>query len=128
MGDDYMWEPGWEPENTITLELNENSQWADIYTVATNNVFDNVLSSSVVDQIADRNIHIESDIVIERDGIESVKVLETMMEQKLQIQALTDMIGEMVKTKNFDIEWDLEKRVEQKKFLNKLGEDPKNDL
>ena len=37
------------------------------------------------------------------------------------------MIKEMVETKNFNIEWDLQKRVDQKKFLNKLGEDP-NDL
>lgn len=52
---------------------------------------------------------------------ESVRVAETLVEQKLQIEALTDMIGEMVKTKNFDIDWDLERRVEQKRFLNKLG-------
>lgn len=122
MGDDYMWE--YEDNKTITVDLNQDSTWNDIYTVATNNV----LSSAIVNTDVNQNIHIENDIVIERDGVESVKVLETMMEQKLQIQALTDMIGEMVKTKNFDIEWDLEKRVEQKKFLTKLAEDPKNDL
>lgn len=121
MGDDYMWEHA--EGKTITFEM-KDSTWNDVYTVATNNV----LSPAIVNTDVNQNIHIENDIVIERDGIESVKVLETMMEQKLQIQALTDMIGEMVKTKNFDIEWDLEKRVEQKKFLNKLGEDPKNDL
>jgi hypothetical protein len=47
--------------------------------------------------------------------------LETMREQQLQIEALTDMIGEMVKTKNFDIDWDLSKRVEQKRFIKKLS-------
>ena len=52
---------------------------------------------------------------------ESVRVAETLLEQRLQIEALTDMIGEMVKTKNFDIDWDLDRRVEQKRFLNKLG-------
>jgi hypothetical protein len=29
----------------------------------------------------------------------------------------------MVKTKNFDVELDIEKRGEQKKFLKRLGED-----
>lgn len=58
----------------------------------------------------------------QRNG-ETLKVAATIRQQKYEIEALTDIIKEMVKTKNFDVELDIEKRVEQKKFLTKLGED-----
>ena len=69
-----------------------------------------------------RDLHVEGDI-ISRKGSETLNVTEIIHEQKLQIESLTDMIQEMIENKTFDIEWDLEKRVEQKKFLNKLSGD-----
>lgn len=62
------------------------------------------------------------DVVIEDDVNGDLRVAETMREQTLQIEALTDMIQEMVEKKSFDIDWDLEKRVEQKRFIKKLSE------
>ena len=52
------------------------------------------------------------------DGID---VVETMKEQRIQIEALTDMINDMVETKDFNVKWNLEERVTHKKFLEKLG-------
>ena len=62
------------------------------------------------------------DVVIVDDVNEDLRIAETIREQTLQIEALTDMIQEMVEKKNFDIDWDLEKRVEQKRFIKKLSE------
>lgn len=64
-----------------------------------------------------------TEIEIQQSGGETLKVAATIRQQKYEIEALTDIIKEMVKTKNFDVELDIEKRVEQKKFLKRLGED-----
>ncbi len=64
-----------------------------------------------------------TEIEIEQSNGETLKVAATIRQQKYEIEALTDIIKEMVKTKNFDVELDIEKRVEQKKFLKRLGED-----
>lgn len=55
------------------------------------------------------------------DDCETIKLLETLKEQKMQIEALSEIIADMAIKKDFNIEYDLEKRVEQKRFLNKLG-------
>jgi len=65
-----------------------------------------------------------TEIEIHQSNGETLKVAATIRQQKYEIEALTDIIKEMVKTKNFDVELDIEKRVEQKKFLDKLGENP----
>ncbi len=64
-----------------------------------------------------------TEIEIEQSNGETLKVAATIRQQTYEIEALTDIIKEMVKTKNFDVELDIEKRVEQKKFLKRLGED-----
>jgi len=64
-----------------------------------------------------------TEIEIQQSSGETLKVAATIRQQKYEIEALTDIIKEMVKTKNFDVELDIEKRVEQKKFLKRLGED-----
>ena len=64
-----------------------------------------------------------TELEIEQSNGETLKVAATIRQQKYEIEALTDIIKEMVKTKNFDVELDIEKRVEQKKFLKRLGED-----
>ena len=61
-----------------------------------------------------------TEIIVERNG-GNIKLIETIQEQQMQIQALTDMISEMVEQGDFKIDWDLEKRVDQKKFLKKLS-------
>ena len=69
-----------------------------------------------------QDTHFTGDVVIVDDVNEDLRVAETIREQTLQIEALTDMIQEMVEKKNFNIDWDLEKRVEQKRFIKKLSE------
>ena len=64
-----------------------------------------------------------TEIEIHQSNGETLKVAATIRQQTYEIEALTDIIKEMVKTKNFDVELDIEKRVEQKKFLKRLGED-----
>lgn len=75
----------------------------------------------------DPDLHVEGDI-ISRKGGEEMNVTQIIHDQTLQIEALSDMIKEMIETKNFDIDWDLERRVEQKKFLNKLSGDRHGNL
>lgn len=57
---------------------------------------------------------------VDSSDCETIDLLRTLKEQKMQIEALSEMISEMVQKKDFNIEWDLDKRIEQKKFLNKL--------
>lgn len=66
---------------------------------------------------------VEGDVVIKNYGEDSIDVYNTIREQKLQIEALSEMIAEMVEKKDFNIDWDLNKRVEQKRFLQKLSKD-----
>jgi hypothetical protein len=103
------------PEDTLTIS--DVTDIGDLITVDTN------IDWSKISINTDNNTYMEGDLIFQPDGEKPVHVLETLREQKLQIEALTDMIGEMVKTKNFDIDWDLEQRVEKKKFLKKLGDD-----
>lgn len=67
--------------------------------------------------------YVEGDITITQDG-EDIKLGETIARQTLEIESLTDILTEMVATKNFDVDMNISKRVEQKRFLKKLGEDP----
>jgi|15BtaG_2_1085339.scaffolds.fasta_scaffold00177_8 hypothetical protein len=63
----------------------------------------------------------DRDIVINHDNQGDIKVGETLRRQTYEIEVLTDIIKEMVLTKNFDVEIDIEKRIDQKIFLNKLS-------
>ena len=54
-------------------------------------------------------------------NIQGTCVLKELQLQTLQIEALTDIIEEMLKEKRFDIEFDLKKRVDQKLFIKKLS-------
>jgi hypothetical protein len=101
------------PEDTLTIS--DVTDIGDLITVDTNIDWSNININT------DNNTYMKGDLIFQPDGEEPVHVLETMREQQLQIEALTDMIGEMVKTKNFDIDWDLSKRVEQKRFIKKLS-------
>ena len=69
----------------------------------------------------DPDLHVEGDIIA-RTGGEMMNVTEIIHEQKLQIQVLTDMIEEMLQQGNFDLEWNLEERMEKQRFLNKLSD------
>ena len=65
----------------------------------------------------------DGDLIFRQDG-EDIKLGETIARQTLEIESLTDILTEMVATKNFDVDMNISKRVEQKRFLKKLGEDP----
>lgn len=63
-----------------------------------------------------------ADIVFKDSVNDTVFRLRELLEkQSLQIEALTDIIGEMLETSNFDIEWNLDHRVKQKEFIKKLS-------
>ena len=81
---------------------------------------DNVFDVSASTIYASSEIH--NELTIEDGNGDRLKVAATIRQQTYEIEALTDIIKEMVKTKNFDVELNIEKRVEQKKFLKKLGE------
>lgn len=69
-------------------------------------------------------MEIQGDITIVNTGCETISIMDTIREQRLQIEALTDIINEMVEKKDFNnIDCDVNKRVEQKKFLHKLSKD-----
>lgn len=123
MGDEYMWESE-DNSNSYTITLDDS----EAYTINSSmNPSSYITTTTVTLPNESPDFVVMGDIIQQPTNGERINVTEIIHEQKLQIEALTEMIGEMVKTKNFDIEWNLEKRVEQKKFLNKLGEDP-NDL
>ena len=101
------------PQDTLTIA--DVTDIGDLITIDNSSIDWNNITINT-----DNNTYIEGDLIFRPKGQNPINVLEAMREQKLQIEALTDMIGEMVKTKTFDIDWDLERRVEQKRFLNKL--------
>lgn len=82
-------------------------------------VFTSSATNSVIAQ-AGGDLYVETDIVFRSEGSET-RLLETLQEQQLQIAALTDMITEMVEQRNFDVDMDIDRRVEQKKFLKRLS-------
>ena len=67
---------------------------------------------------------VRNEITIEQGNGDRLEVAATIRQQTYEIEALTDIIKEMVTKQKFDVELDIEKRVEQKKFLRKLGETP----
>lgn len=73
------------------------------------------------DWIAQTDHTYSGDLIIDNQTDDPITVAQTIREQRLQIEVLSEMIEEMVRRKDFNIEWDLEKRVEQKKFLRKLS-------
>ena len=105
------------PQDTLTI-----ADVTDIGDLITIDGVDSNIDWSNITINTDNNTYIEGDLIFRPEGDNPVNVLETMREQALQIEALSEMIQEMVKTKNFDIDWDLSKRVEQKRFIKKLSE------
>jgi len=110
----------------ITVDSNTDSYYSygsDTYDVDMSGI---TLTDITITE-PDPDFVVIGDIIQQPPNGDRINVTEIIHEQKLQIESLSDMIKEMVETKNFNIEWDLDRRVEQKKFLTKLGEDP-NDL
>lgn len=100
------------PEDLIITDSNYDTY----YSIGTSDTYDIDLGNITISEP-------ETEIEIQQSNGETLKVAATIRQQKYEIEALTDIIKEMVKTKNFDVELDIEKRVEQKKFLKRLGED-----
>ena len=76
-----------------------------------------------------RNLYVERGAIVGECARQRRIIIQLMMnvteiihEQKLQIQVLTDMIEEMLQQGNFDLEWNLEERMEKQRFLNKLSD------
>jgi hypothetical protein len=104
----------------ITITIDSDTQ----NTFDVSNIFLNDISLDWSDLgNSQRNLVVEGDVVIKNHGEDPIDVYDTIREQTLQIEALTDMIQEMVKKKDFNIDWDLNKRVDQKRFLQKLSKD-----
>ena len=70
----------------------------------------------------DPDLVVIGDIIQQPPQGERINVTEIIHEQKLQIQVLSDMIQEMCEKGNFELEWNLEERMEKQRFLNKLGD------
>jgi hypothetical protein len=110
--------------NSIDTTDSYYSYGSNNYSIDVGDLIDHSSNTITLDDIIDSPLKVAQDVHIEMDNGEHLKVKETMIQQRYEIEALTDVIKEMVVTKNFDVDFDLNKRVEQKKFLNKLGEDP----
>lgn len=100
------------PEDLIITDSNYDTY----YSIGTSDTYDIDLGNITISEP-------ETEIEIQQSNGETLKVAATIRQQTYEIEALTDIIKEMVKTKNFDVELDIKKRVEQKKFLKRLGED-----
>lgn len=69
-------------------------------------------------------LEVQGDLIVHDGGCETVNILDTIREQRYQIEVLTDIISEMIDKKDFsNIDCNVNKRVEQKKFLHKLSKD-----
>ena len=107
---------------TITVDSDEGDVGDLTDWIAQDNLYDINLDWNDIAN-SQRNLIVEGDVVIRNHTDDPIDVYETIREQTLQIEALTNMIQEMVEKKDFNIDWDLNKRVEQKRFLQKLSKD-----
>lgn len=85
-------------------------------TVNSSNITSGNALTPTISIVEDKPLKVTGGLIA--DGID---VVETIKEQRIQIEALTDMINEMVENKDFNVKWNLEERVNHKKFLEKLG-------
>lgn len=108
-----------QPDVTITVDDGENL--ADLISI-NDGLYDVNLDWADIAN-SQRNLIVEGDVVIKNHGQDPIDVYATIREQTLQIEVLSEMIEEMVRRKDFNIQWDVNKRVEQKKFLQKLSKD-----
>jgi NurA-like 5'-3' nuclease len=105
-------------DSTDTLTIS-TLDMGDIFIDTSDLVFTSSVTNGVITQ-GGGDLYVETDIVFRSEGSET-SLLETLQEQQLQIAALTDMITEMVERRNFDVDMDIDRRVEQKKFLKRLS-------
>jgi len=112
--DDLIFDVSATVDSIIGIDVS-NSYDTIIGTDVTNSYDTITLTDSFSDDVT-----FNGEITINKD-CETIKLLETLKEQKMQIEDLSEIIADMVIKKDFNIEYDLEKRVEQKRFLNKLG-------
>ena len=62
------------------------------------------------------------------DPMEVKELTDTITKQRLEIEALTDILSEIVETGEFKVDMDLKERVLQKQFLEKLSNDSEENL
>ena len=87
---------------------------SDIVTITASDV-------SVFDNSIINNTMFSDDIVFTSADGEETKVLEELKNQRLQIAALTDILNEIVTQRNFDVDMDIQRRIEKKRFIEKLS-------
>ena len=62
------------------------------------------------------------------DPMEVKELTDTITKQRLEIEALTDILSEIVETGEFKVDMDLKERVRQKQFLEKLAGDNNENI
>lgn len=62
------------------------------------------------------------------DPMEVKELTDTTTKQRLEIEALTDILSEIVETGEFKVDMDLKERVLQKQFLEKLAGDNNENI
>lgn len=61
-------------------------------------------------------------------GMTATEITGTIKKQRMEIEALTDILNEIVDTGEFNIKMNLKERVLQKEFLDKLAGDNNEDI
>jgi len=107
------------PTYTVTdsdyvFDITENSYWSNAVTTSS-------MSPSRI------TLTLPEDEETYIGGMEVNELTDTIRKQRREIEALTDIISEIVETGKFKVDMDLKERVLQKEFLEKLaGENDEN--
>ena len=108
------------PTYTVTdsdyvFDITENSYWSNAVTTSSMSP-----SRITLTLPADEKTYI--------GGMEVNELTDTIRKQRREIEALTDIISEIVETGKFKVDMDLKERVLQKEFLEKLAGENDEDI
>ena len=108
------------PTYTVTdsdyvFDITENSYWSNAVTTSS-------MSPSRI------TLTLPEDEKTYIGGMEVNELTDTIRKQRREIEALTDIISEIVETGEFKVDMDLKERVLQKEFLEKLAGENDEDI
>ena len=108
------------PTYTVTdsdyvFDITENSYWSNAVTTSS-------MSPSRI------TLTLPEDEETYIGGMEVNELTDTIRKQRREIEALTDIISEIVETGKFEVDMDLKERVLQKEFLEKLAGENDEDI
>ena len=108
------------PTYTVTdsdyvFDITENSYWSNAVTTSS-------MSPSRI------TLTLPEDEETYIGGMEVNELTDTIRKQRREIEALTDIISEIVETGKFKVDMDLKERVLQKEFLEKLAGENDEDI